>query len=102
MCSYTREMSSFLALATLSAAASAQTHCGAHFRIDDPIPGLIAPSTTQVQLTTVMSGLVAPVGGAVAPGISDRMFVLDQTGKIWSLYVSGPNSGQTSVFLDLS
>ena len=81
---------SFVALAALSGAAGAQTHCGTHFRIDDPIPGLIAPSTTQVRLSTMMTGLVSPVGGAVAPGIGNRVFVLDQTGKIWSLYVSGP------------
>lgn len=82
--------------------ARAQTHCGTHYRIDDPIPGLIAPSTTQVKLTTLMSGLVSPVGGAVAPGISNRIFVLDQTGKIWSLFVAGPNTGKSSLFLDVS
>ena len=93
---------SFVALAALSGAAGAQTHCGTHFRIDDPIPGLIAPSTTQVRLSTMMTGLVSPVGGAVAPGIGNRVFVLDQTGKIWSLYVSGPRSGQSSLLLDVS
>jgi len=91
-----------IALALLPAASFAQTHCGTHYRIDDPIPGLIAPSTTQVTLTTLMSGLVSPVGGAVAPGISNRIYVLDQTGKVWALYVSGPNSGKASVFLDVT
>lgn len=96
------QLGSVVWLAGFSAAASAQTHCGTHFRIDDPIPGLIAPSTTQVRLTTVMSGLVSPVGGAVAPGIGNRIFVTDQTGKIWSLYVSGPRTGQSSLFLNLT
>jgi glucose/arabinose dehydrogenase len=81
---------------------SAQTSCGTHVKIEDPIPGLIAPSTTHVKLTTIRAGLVSPVAGAVAPGISNRIFVLDQIGKIWSIYVSGPSSGQSQVFLDLS
>ena len=84
------------------ASLSAQTQCGTHVKIEDPIPGLIAPSTTQVNLTTIKTGLVSPVGGAVAPGIWNRIFVLDQLGKIWSIYVSGPRAGQSQVFLDLS
>ncbi len=80
----------------------AQTQCGTHVKIDDPIPGLIAPSTTQVKLTTIKTGLISPVGGAVAPGISNRIFVLDQIGKVWSIYVSGPRIGQSKLFLDLS
>ncbi len=81
---------------------AAATQCGAHLKLEDPIPGLIAPSTIQVRLTTLKTGLISPVGGAVAPGISDRIFVLDQIGKIWSIYVSGPLTGQSQVFLDLS
>ena len=80
---------------------SAQTHCGTHYKIEDPIPGLIAPSTTQVKLTTIKTGLISPVGGAVAPGISNRIFVLDQIGKVWSIYVAGPRLGQSQVFLDV-
>src|SRR5580765_7281605 len=80
---------------------SAQTQCGTHVMIEDPIPGLIAPSTTQVRLTSIMTGLISPVGGAVAPGISNRFFVLDQVGTIWSIYVSGPRAGQSQQFLDL-
>ncbi len=38
----------------------------------------------------------------MAPGISNRIFVLDQTGKIWSIYLSGPKTGQSEVFLDVS
>jgi len=95
-------LSAFACLALLPVVVHAQTHCGTHYRIDDPIPGLIAPSTTQVQLTPLMTGLVSPVGGAVAPGIVNRIFVLDQTGKIWSLFVSGPNAGKSSLFLDVS
>jgi glucose/arabinose dehydrogenase len=101
---YTTSMrlGSIACLALSPLAASAQVHCGTHYKIEDPIPGLIAPSTTQVQLTTLMSGLVSPVGGAVAPGISNRIFVLDQTGRIWSLFVAGPKAGQSTLFLDVS
>jgi glucose/arabinose dehydrogenase len=78
------------------------THCGTHVKIEDPIPGLIAPSTTRVNLTMIKTGLISPVGGAVAPGIPNRIFVLDQVGRIWAIYVSGPLTGQSKVFLDLS
>ncbi len=80
---------------------AAPTQCGTHVKIEDPIPGLIPPSTTQVRLTSIKTGLISPVGGAVAPGISNRIFVLDQIGKIWAIYVSGPRAGQSQVFLDL-
>jgi glucose/arabinose dehydrogenase len=76
--------------------------CGTHVKIEDPIPGLIAPSVTQVKLTAIKTGLVSPVAGAVAPGNSNRIFVLDQIGKIWSIYVSGALLGQSQLFLDLS
>lgn len=99
---YTPILGAWLALAVGPGAAWAQVHCGTHYKIEDPIPGLIPPSTTSVRLTTVMSGLVSPVGGAVAPGMADRIFVLDQTGKIWTLYVSGANAGKSSVFLDVT
>jgi glucose/arabinose dehydrogenase len=98
----TRGFVAWLVLAAGANTALAQTHCGTHYRIEDPIPGLIPPSTTSVRLTTLMTGLVSPVGGAVAPGWGNRIFVLDQTGKVWVLYVSGPNSGKGSVFLDVS
>jgi hypothetical protein len=77
--------------------------CGTHVKIEDPIPGLIPPSSTQVNLVTMMEGnLISPVGGAVAPGMPNRIFVIDQVGKIWSLQVYGPNKGQSSLFLDVS
>ena len=69
-----------LALTALSGSAFAQ-QC-ANVKIEDPIPGLIPPSPIQVNLKTIMSGLISPVGGAVAPGVPNRIFVLDQIGKI--------------------
>ena len=64
-----------------------------------------APTQTQataqedVALRTVVEGLSTPVGLAVAPGESDRSFVLEQTGKIHVLR-NGRLLGQP--FLDLS
>jgi glucose/arabinose dehydrogenase len=88
-----------LALTVFSSAAFGQC---VNTKIEDPIPGLIPQSSTQVNLKTIATGLISPVGGAVAPGIDDRIFVLDQVGKIWSIRVSGNRTGQTRLFLDVS
>ena len=91
-------VSSCLAIATLSGAAWA-----ANVKIEDPIPGLIPASPIKVNLETIMSGLISPVGGAVAPGLPNRIFVLDQIGKIWSVGVYGADRGDKStLFLDVS
>ena len=71
-------------------------------KIEDPIPGLIPASPTQVNLEPVMTGLISPVGGAVAPGLRNRIFVLDQIGNIWSVEVYGSRRGQATLFLDVS
>jgi glucose/arabinose dehydrogenase len=71
-------------------------------KIEDPIPGLIPASKTQVKLGSVLAGLVSPVGGAVAPGMPNRIFVLDQIGKIWSINVYGRDRGEATLFLDVS
>ena len=84
------------------ALAAAGSAFAQHVKIDDPIPGLIPPSKTQVELKTMMTGLISPVGGAVAPGLPSRIFVLDQIGKIWALEVYGPRRGQSTLFLDVS
>lgn len=85
-----------MALAAFSGSAFASDTCDGVTKIEDPIPGLIPPSRTHVTLETIMgTGLVSPVGGAVAPGLPNRIFVLDQIGKIWSIVVYGPNRGAT-------
>jgi glucose/arabinose dehydrogenase len=86
-----------LTLAAFTGAALAQ-----NIKIDDPIPGLIPASASQVNLEPVMTGLVSPVGGAVAPGMPNRIFVLDQIGKVWSIEVYGHQRGQATLFLDVS
>ena len=88
-----------VALAATSSGAFAQC---ANVKLEDPIPGLIPASSTRVTLETVATGLISPVGGAVAPGMPNRIFVLDQVGKIWAVEVYGHRRGEVTQFLDLS
>jgi autotransporter-associated beta strand protein len=46
------------------------------------LPGAIQPGTIGISLQTVASGLTAPVGATFAPGDTDDLFVVDQTGTI--------------------
>lgn len=79
--------------------ASAQTHTP----IVDPIPAAIPMSGITVGLEQVMSGLISPVAGAVAPGDPDHLYVADQTGQIWSVDVSGRRHPHAPrLFLDIS
>jgi glucose/arabinose dehydrogenase len=74
-----------------------------HIPLVDPIPASIPPSGITIRLQTVMSGLVSPVAGAVAPGDPDHLYVADQTGVIWLISVSGEADAQAPrVFLDMS
>jgi glucose/arabinose dehydrogenase len=94
--------------AVLSVGLALAVLCGNSFaqctnkKIDDPIPGLIPASKTRVKLDTVSTGLISPVGGTVAPGMPNRIFVLDQIGKIWAIDVYGPRRGEKTLFLDVS
>jgi glucose/arabinose dehydrogenase len=90
-----------LGLAAAALCAPSYAQC-VNTKIDDPIPGLIPASSTRVNLEMVSSGLISPVGGAVAPGQPNRIYVLDQIGKVWSLEVYGPRRGEKTLFLDVS
>jgi len=90
-----------LALTSFAGSAFAD-QCGTHVKIEDPIPGLIPASFNQIKLKQIMTGLVSPVGGAIAPGLPNNIFVLDQIGKIWKINVYGPRPGEASLFLDVS
>jgi glucose/arabinose dehydrogenase len=63
------------------------------------LPGAIQPGAIHVGLSTVATGLVAPVYGVAAPGDSSDMFVVDQAGKIDILH---NGVMQANPFLDLS
>jgi glucose/arabinose dehydrogenase len=51
--------------------------------LDDPIPELIVKGTIGIELETIASGLTAPVFLTHAGDDTDRLFVVDQPGKIW-------------------
>jgi glucose/arabinose dehydrogenase len=71
--------------------------------IEDPIPALIQPTDTMVRLQPVTSGLISPVGGAVAPGDKKHIYVFDQVGQIWSINISDNHrTPQRTLFLDVS
>ncbi len=91
------------ALLALSTAAvlpslSAQTHTP----LVDPIPATIPSSGITIGLQTVMTGLVQPTAGAVAPGDSDHLYVADQIGKVWVIDLSRHNAQAPRLFLDIS
>jgi glucose/arabinose dehydrogenase len=70
-------------------------------KLIDPIPAPIRAGQIKVGLRTVATGLDSPVAGTVAPGVAGRLFVADQTGKIWSIDVSR-NPAPKFLFADLS
>lgn len=67
--------------------------------LDDPIPGPIEKGTISIELETVASGLTAPVYLTHAGDGTDRLFVVDQPGKIWLI-----ENGQllSTPFLDVT
>jgi glucose/arabinose dehydrogenase len=67
--------------------------------LDDPIPGPIEKGTISIELETVASGLTAPVYLTDAGDGTDRLFVVDQPGKIWLI-----ENGQllSTPFLDIT
>jgi hypothetical protein len=74
-----------------------------HTPLVDPIPAGIPVSRITIGLEPVMTGLVSPVAGAVAPGDPQHLYIADQTGVIWSADISGRrNAPAPKVFLDLS
>jgi glucose/arabinose dehydrogenase len=67
--------------------------------LDDPIPEPIEKGTISIELETVASGLTAPVYLTDAGDGTDRLFVVDQPGKIWLI-----ENGQllSTPFLDIT
>ena len=72
-----------------------------HTPLVDPIPAGIPVSSITIGLEPVMTGLVSPVGGAVAPGDPHHLYIADQTGVIWTVDISGRKEAP-KVFLDIS
>ncbi len=67
--------------------------------LDDPIPGPIEKGVISVELETIATGLTAPVYLTHAGDGTDRLFVVDQPGKIWLI-----ENGQllSTPFLDVT
>lgn len=88
---------------TASLAAPGAALAQAHPPLIDAIPAVIPQSGITVGLETVMSGLVQPTAGAVAPGDPDHLYVADQIGKVWVVDVSHRRHPQAPrLFLDIS
>lgn len=75
----------------------------AHPPLIDPLGGPIPPSGLTIGLQTVMSGLVQPTAGTVAPGDPDHLYIADQVGKVWVADISRHGSSHPPrLFLDIS
>ena len=66
----------------------------------NPLRPKIRLGHQKIQLTTVASGLTAPVWGTAAPGVDPKfLFVVDQAGPLWRVDLT---NGTKSVFLDVT
>jgi glucose/arabinose dehydrogenase len=97
-----RQMLAVVAIAAVVVAAAVVPAAARDRGLKDPIPAPIPNSHFTVGLRTVASGLVSPTSGTVAPGVNDRLYVTDQTGKIWAIDVSNGPRQPTRLFADLS
>ena len=86
-----------------AAVVAAAAPAGAASRgLANPIPGRIPTSAFSVGLKTVASGFVSPNFATSAPGVRQRLFVVDQVGKIYTVDLSQAHYGRRTVFADLS
>jgi len=88
----TRTLMQAISGAALAAAVQGQA-LAQHTALADPIPGPIPAARTQVGLETVMTGLVSPVAGAVAPGDRTHLYVADQAGQVWRVPIANRENG---------
>jgi glucose/arabinose dehydrogenase len=81
--------------------------------IEDPIPAPMPTSPVTVGLQSVAKGMVSPVTGTFAPGHPNDLFIVDQTGQIWDIHLTGNGNDASngsangpaptkSLFLDVS
>ena len=59
-----------------------------------------SPSSEKVDLELIADGFVSPLGVVAVPDDSDRLFVIDQAGKIWIIDASG--NKLTTPFMDVT
>ena len=65
----------------------------------DPLPAPIPTGSIHLQLEPLATGLTAPNWGTAPSGDTDRLFVTDQNGILWSIDLA---TGAKTTFLDVS
>src|SRR5580765_7217152 len=87
-------VAAFVVLAELAGMAGTAAASGP---IANPIRRIIRRGTIHIALAPVASGMNAPNWGITAPGDATRLFVCDQTGKLYAITLA---DGTKTVFLD--
>ena len=67
----------------------------------DVITEPIGASEISIELETVSDGFTTPVWATNAPGDNDRLFVVDQVGKIWSIALKKNSEPSRLLVLDV-
>lgn len=109
---FIRRLAQAIAGTAIAAAVQGQA-LAQHVPLPDPIPGTIPSSPVRIALETVMTGLVSPVTGTVAPGDRTHLYVADQGGQVWRVPIAnreddegGPDDRSTNrrpeLFLDVA
>jgi glucose/arabinose dehydrogenase len=71
--------------------------------LGDPIAEPIGTSKVSVILETVADGMVSPVHGTSTPALPNRLFVVDQPGKIYSIdLLNNDLNTNKNVFMDVT
>lgn len=65
--------------------------------IEEPIES----SDIAVELELVADGFTTPLWGISAPGDNDRLYIVDQVGKIWSIAIKKNSSPERLLVLDM-
>lgn len=67
--------------------------------LSNPFRAPIKKGSIKITLETVATGLTAPLWGITAPGDPSRLFVVDQSGTLWSVELA---TGNKTAFLDVT
>ena len=69
-------------------------------KISDRSPDNISPAAASIGLELIADNLVSPLSVVEAPDASNRLFIVDQTGKIWIVGADGNKIAEP--FLDIT
>ncbi len=92
-----RRWLSIMAMAFVLLAATAVAALANH---DDVIPEVIPDSDISIDLEPVADGFTQPVWAVSPPHVTDRLYVVDQIGKIWAIGLDG-SAPERTLFLDV-